>query len=125
MEMIRWNSPQIGWRRVAKVDAMIGDVEIPAGTRIFLALGAANRQPSEFEDPETFDIHRSNARKHISFGKGIHYCLGANLARLEGRVALEVLTERIPTMRLVPDQQLSYVPNVSFRGPTSLLIEWG
>ena len=124
-EVIRWNSPQIGWRRVAKVDAMIGDVEIPAGTRIFLALGAANHQPSEFEDPETFDIHRSNARKNISFGKGIHYCLGANLARLEGRIALEVLTERIPTMRLVPDQQLSYVPNVSFRGPTSLLIEWG
>jgi len=123
-EVIRWNSPQIGWRRIAKVDTKLGDVDIPAGTRIFLALGAANHQESEFPQPEVFDIHRENARFNISFGKGIHLCLGASLARLEGRVALEVLTERIPTLRVVPNQELTYFPNVSFRGPTRLLVEW-
>ena len=123
-EVIRWNSPQIGWRRVAKIDTTLGGVDIPAGTRIFLQLGAANHQPSIFEDPEAFDIRRTNSRKNISFGKGIHLCIGAALARLEGKVALEVLTERIPSLRLIPDQQLDYFPNVSFRGPSSLLVTW-
>ena len=123
-EVIRWNSPQIGWRRVAKVDTNLGGVDIPAGTRVFLALGAGNHQQSEFEDPEVFDIHRANARKNISFGKGIHYCLGASLARLEGRIALGVLADRLPALRLVADQELSYFPNVSFRGPSRLMIEW-
>jgi len=123
-EIIRWNSPQIGWRRITTRDTVLGGYEIPAGTRIFLALGAGNHQPSEFEDPDTFDIHRENARKHISFGKGIHLCLGAGLARFEGRIALEVLTERMPGVRVVPNQELAYFPNVSFRGPRQLMIEW-
>ncbi len=123
-EVIRWNSPQIGWRRITTQDTMLGGHEIPAGTRIFLSLGAANHQPSEFDDPDAFVIDRGNARHNISFGKGIHLCLGAGLARLEGRVALEVLIDRIPGLRLVPGQSLTYFPNVSFRGPRELLVEW-
>ena len=71
-----------------------------------------------------FDIHRPNARNHISFGKGIHFCLGARLARLEATVALEVLTERIPSLRLVQGQSLKRFGNITFRGPRELLVAW-
>ncbi|HSF84048.1 MAG TPA: cytochrome P450 [Acidimicrobiia bacterium] len=121
-EVIRINSPQIGWRRVTTRATTLGGIDIPAGTQVFLYLGAANHQPSEFPDPETYDMHRDNARKNISFGKGIHLCLGANLARLEGKVVLEVLTERLPGLRLVPDQEIERYPNLNFRGPRRLLI---
>ncbi|CAN5352961.1 cytochrome P450 [soil metagenome] len=80
---------------------------VPAGSAMLLLFGAANRDPRRFPDPDTFDIHRSNS--HLTFGKGTHYCLGANLARLEGRVALDELLNRFPewdidhdTARLAP-----------------------
>ena len=123
-EVIRYESPQIGWRRVATRDTRIGDVDVPQGTRIFLSLGAANHQPDHFSDPTIYDIDRPNARNNISFGKGAHYCLGAKMARFEAKVAMEVITERLPSLRLVESQQLDRIANVSFRGPTSLAIEW-
>jgi cytochrome P450 len=124
-EVIRYESPQIGWRRIATCDTTIGGVDVPKGTRIFLSLGAANHQPSEFEGPEVFDIHRTNSRNNISFGKGIHHCLGAKMARFEARVAMEVLTERLPSLRLSDGQTLHRIANISFRGPTALHVEWG
>ena len=84
-------------------------------------LAAANHQPDIFDNPGDFDIHRPNARNHISFGKGIHFCLGA---RLEATVALEVLTERIPSLRLVEGQSLERFGNITFRGPRELLVAW-
>ena len=81
---------------------------VPAGSAMLLLFGAANRDPARFENPDTFDIHRGNI-SHLTFGKGLHYCLGANLARLEGRVALDELLNRFPawdidydTMQLAP-----------------------
>ena len=68
---------------------------VPAGSAMLLLFGAANRDPSRYENPDTFDIHRDN-KAHLTFGKGLHYCLGANLARLEGRVALDELLNRFP-----------------------------
>jgi cytochrome P450 len=68
---------------------------VPAGSAMLLLFGAANRDPARFRDPDTFDIHRDNV-SHLTFGKGLHYCLGANLARLEGRVALDELLNRFP-----------------------------
>jgi cytochrome P450 len=124
-EVLRYESPQIGWRRVTNHDTTLGGIEIPKGTRIMLALGAANHQPDIFEDPTTFDIHRTNSRNNISFGKGIHYCLGAKFARFEAKVALEVLVERLPSLRLAAGQdELTRIANISFRGPTSLVVEW-
>ena len=67
---------------------------MPAGSAMLLLFVAANRDPRRFPNPEVFDIHRSNS--HLTFGKGLHYCLGANLARLEGRVALDELLNRWP-----------------------------
>jgi cytochrome P450 len=102
----------------------VGDVRIPAGTRIFLSLAAANHDETLFPAPSAFDIHRSNAERHISFGHGIHFCLGSRLARLEARIAIETLAERIPGLRLVPDQDLEWSPNMTFRGPRELHVAW-
>lgn len=123
-EVLRFESPQTSWRRVTNTDTQIAGVDIPAGTQVFLSLGAANHEPALFESPDVFDIHRKNARKHISFGYGIHFCLGARLARLEAAIALETLTERLPSLRLVADQELEYSANITFRGPSKLLVEW-
>ena len=123
-EVLRFESPQTSWRRVANVDTTLGDIEIPAGTNIFLSLGAANHQPDQFDDPDSFDIHRENARSHISFGKGIHFCLGARLAKFEATIMLEVLTEKIPSLRLTEGQDLTRFPNITFRGPKELRVAW-
>ncbi len=123
-EVLRFESPQTSWRRIATRDTRLGDVEIAAGTRIFLSLAAANHEAALFPEPSEFDIERRNAGKHISFGYGIHYCLGARLARLEGEIAMQALTKNIPSLRLVPDQQLSFSPNITFRGPKQLFVEW-
>ena len=71
-----------------------------------------------------FDIHRDKANRHISFGKGSHFCLGNGLARMEARIALELLSQRLPSLRLAPEQELSYFPNITFRGPDTLQLEW-
>jgi cytochrome P450 len=123
-EVLRFESPQTSWRRITTRDTRIGDVDIPAGTRIFLSLGAANHEKSLFPSPSAFDIHRQNAGKHVSFGHGIHFCLGARLARLEGQISIESLTKRIPGLRLMADQELGYSPNITFRGPRELYVEW-
>ncbi len=123
-EVLRFESPQTSWRRRTNVDTTIAGVNVPAGTQVFLSLGAANHQPSLFDSPTEFDIRRKNARKHIAFGHGIHFCLGARLARLEAQVAIEALVERLPSLRLVENQQLSYSENITFRGPRELFIDW-
>ena len=123
-ETLRYESSQIAWRRVTTKETTLGGVDLPAGTRIFLNFAAANRQPESFDDPNTFDIHRKNAARHISFGKGIHYCLGAGLSKMEARIALEVLTEKAPSLRLAEDQDLTVFPNITFRGPEALVVEW-
>lgn len=123
-EILRYESPQTSWRRITTEKCEFKGVTIPAGTQVFLSLGAANHESSLFENPHTFDIHRKNARKHISFGQGIHFCLGARLARLEAQIALETLSERMPTLALVPDQNLEYSANMTFRGPRELMLDW-
>jgi cytochrome P450 len=123
-EVRRCDSSVIVWRRKTTQAVEIGGVPVPAEANLLLLLGSANRDPAVFEDPERFDIHRHNAREHLSFGHGAHYCLGAPLARLEARVVLEELSARLPGLRLVPGQTLRFQPNTTFRGPLSLLVEW-
>jgi len=123
-EVLRFESSQISWRRVTTVDTTLGGYDLPAGTRVFMNFASANWQPDLFPEPETFDIHRENAAHHISFGKGIHYCLGANLAKTEARLVLEVLTNRVPSLRLVQDQHIWSSPNITFRGPEELQVAW-
>lgn len=123
-ETLRFESSQISWRRVTTRDTTLGDIDIPAGTKVFLNFASANHEADVFDDPEIFDIHRKKANRHISFGKGIHFCLGAGLARMEARIALELLSERLPSLRLAPDQTYEFFPNITFRGPDALHLEW-
>ncbi len=123
-EVLRFNSSQISWRRLTTRPTTVGGFDVPAGTPIFMNFASANRQDDIFDDPDTFDIHRSNANHHISFGKGVHYCLGARLAKFETQIVTEVLAERLPSLRLVDDQQFTYFPNITFRGPNQLHVAW-
>src|SRR5262245_30107979 len=123
-EVLRLDSSVIAWRRQTTRPVEIGGVPVPGGANLLLLLGSANRDPAAFEDPDRFDIHRRNAKEHLSFGQGAHYCLGAPLARLEARVLLEELSARLPGLRLVPGQTLRFQPNTTFRGPLALLVEW-
>ncbi len=123
-EVLRWHSSQISWRRLTTVDTEIGGYDVPAGTQIFMNFASANRQSDIFDNPDEFDIHRPNAAHHISFGKGVHYCLGAKFAKMEAQLVTEMLAERIPSLRLVEDQDISYFPNITFRGPNTLQVAW-
>ena len=124
-EVVRFNSSQISWRRITTEDTTLGGIEIPAGTSVFMNFASANRQADVFENPDQFDIHRQNAAQNISFGKGIHFCLGAGLAKFETQIVLEILTERIPSLKMSADQVLETSPNITFRGPERLMLEWG
>jgi cytochrome P450 len=89
-----------------------------------MMLGAANRDPEVFADPDRLDIRRANAREHLSFGNGAHLCLGAPLARLQARLVLEEVSSRLPSLRHAKGPKLAFAPNVSFRGPLSLPVVW-
>jgi len=123
-ELLRIDTSVIAWRRIANRAVDVAGVEIPAGARVLLLLGAANRDEARFPDPDELRLDRANAREHLSFGFGIHYCLGAALARLEALVVLEVLAARFPAMRLVSGRA-EFIPNLTFRGPERLLVETG
>jgi cytochrome P450 len=97
-EVLRYLSPIQSMFRLTKTDTIIGEQEIPARNMIIAWIGAANRDEAQFPNAETFDIRRSPNR-HIAFGHGIHFCLGAPLARLEGKIALEIMLERLPDMK--------------------------
>ena len=123
-EVLRFNSSQISWRRLTTKDTTIRGIDVPAGTAIFMNFASAHRQDDLWDDPDTFDIHRPDAARHISFGKGVHYCLGARFAKLEAQIVTEILAERIPSLHLVDDQQVTYFPNITFRGPDQLMVSW-
>lgn len=99
-------------------------VQLPKGARLALLFASANHDEAYFPDAARFDLHRSDSKSHLAFGHGIHYCVGAPLARLEGRVALESLIERLPGLRLATSQEVSFVVNPVHRGIKELTIEW-
>jgi cytochrome P450 len=123
-EVLRLDSSVIARRRRATQDTALAEVSIPAGANLVLLLGSGNRDPVVFPDPDRFDIRRPNAKDHLSFGHGVHLCLGRGLARLQARIVLEELSSRFPALRLAPDVTLEFAPNISFRGPLSLPVVW-
>jgi cytochrome P450 len=118
-EAVRWEPPLLTITRVATRDTELAGVPIPAGSAVMPVLGAANRQEDRFPDPDRFDIFRQ-PRAHIGFGHGVHVCLGMHLARLEMRVALNLLFDRLPNLRLDPDGDDPHIRGQVFRSPTSI-----
>lgn len=117
-EILRYDSPVQLNTRVPKKDFVLHGQTIPAGDLIYFALGAANRDSSQFPDPDKFDITRL-ANRHLAFSGGIHYCLGAALALIEGQIALGTLVREFPDMALVPGET-EWMKEIIFRGPQTL-----
>jgi cytochrome P450 len=122
-EALRYDASQFGWSRVAVRDTQVGGVDIPAGAELHIVLGSANHDESVFSDPGTFDIRRDRGRHHLSFGKGIHFCIGAPLARLQAEIVLTALARRAPGLSLHPDQAFPYKENLATRSPKQLLLD--
>jgi cytochrome P450 len=118
-EMLRYDSPVQATVRYPKEDVELSGVKIPAKSFVFVLLAAANRDPAQFKDPETFDIARE-PNDHVSFGERIHFCLGAPLARLEAAIAVGRVLERFPHLRLAQPLTLTYKGSYLLRGLTAL-----
>jgi cytochrome P450 len=121
-ESLRYDPSVPAWRRVTTRPVTLAGIDLPEGARLFLWLAAAGRDAAAFAEPDRFDLHRPDAERHLAFGKGLHFCLGANLGKLEAQIAIAELARRYPALRLVPDQQLTFHPNISFRGPRVLRV---
>ncbi|MGV3721460.1 MAG: cytochrome P450 [Actinomycetota bacterium] len=119
-ELLRYDSPVQWSARRALEDVDIGGFHVPARTSITLGLGAANRDPAQFPEPDRLDLRRG-ATSHLAFGSGIHFCLGAALARLEGQIALGTLLARYPDLRLT-DTRPQWQKNFTLRGMKSLRV---
>lgn len=111
------------WRKAAR-DMVLGQLPIKAGDRLSVVLASANNDEDVFPSPSMFDSSRSLAAPHLAFGRGVHYCVGAALARLEARVAFEALTERLPSLRLAQGFQPRYRPNSVHRFLERLDVTW-
>jgi cytochrome P450 len=103
-------------RRIATADVNIGGTLIPKGEHMMVGLASGSYDPTRFPDPEAFDITRADANRHMAFGKGIHLCLGAPLARIEGQIAFEALSRRLPQMRLAVPAEEVHWSNSFLRG---------
>ena len=121
-EALRYDAPLHLFTRYAQEDVSLGhDVQLSRGEEIGLLLGAANRDPKQFFDAGSFVPGRADGN-HVSFGAGLHFCIGAALANLELRVALQTLFERIPELKLSGNPV--YQDTYHFRGLEALYVEW-
>jgi cytochrome P450 len=120
-EALRWETPLLTVARTATEDVELGGVRIPAGGFVAVSLGAANRDPERYADPDGFDVFRED-KQHMSFGDGAHKCLGMHLARLEMRVLLNAVLDRLPGLRLDPAAEDPHIHGLIFRSPPNLAV---
>lgn len=123
-ESLRHDSSVVAWRRITTRETELGGVHLPKGAKIMISLAAANRDPQKFADPDRFDPTRERARDHLSFGLGIHLCLGRPLAKIELEVMLNAMLDRFATLQLKPGEDFAFPANISFRGPIHLPAIW-
>lgn len=122
-EGLRWEPPLIGIMRTATCDAEVEGVFVPAGSFVGVNIGSANHDEKVWENPEEFDIFRP-PRQHLAFAWGPHMCLGLHLARMETRVALTQLLDRLPGLRFDPDTEPAPISGAIFRAPAALPVTW-
>jgi cytochrome P450 len=120
-ELLRYESPSQHTARLAPADAELGGHVIPEGTAVIAVMGAGNRDPERFADPDRLDLGRTDNR-HLAFGWAAHFCFGAPLARLEGQIAFETLLNRFPALTLDPDEEIRWRPNLGLRGLNALTV---
>ena len=130
-ETLRTESPVKSHFRMARTTTTVGDTTVPAGATVMLLPGASNRDPRKFECPEQFRIDRANVREHVAFGRGVHSCPGAPLARAEGRISLNRILDRMADISICEDKhgppgarQYSYEPTFIMRGLQELHLEF-
>ena len=123
-ELLRYLSIADIFFRYATEDIELGGETIPEGSTVIVSLLAANHDPQRFENPDTLDIHRK-ARGHLSFGHGVHQCLGQQLARIEMRAGFEALLRRFPTLALaVPAEEVKLKTDMNIYGVHALPVTW-
>jgi cytochrome P450 len=122
-EALRWEAPVQSCTRYVTRSNTVHGVELAPGDLVQCMVGAANRDPEHFTQPDVFNLWRANAKDHLSFAMGKHFCLGAALARLEGQVGLAILFERLPELRLNPAHP-SAPAGHEFRSPPTLQVLW-
>jgi cytochrome P450 len=126
-ESLRMDSPVKSDSRLARKATSIGGVDIPAGTVVMILPGAANRDPRRFDNPHEFDLRRKNVREHMAFARGVHSCPGGPLARVEGRVSIERILDRMPHIEIneahhgpAAERRYTYEPTYILRGLSEL-----
>jgi len=123
-EALRWDGPVVVQLRMAKVDMVLGGVEIPSGSLLDVVAGAANRDPAIFTDPDKFDIFRDR-RAHFAFSRGAHICVGQHLARVEMTRALHAVLDNMPNLRFDPDKPAPEIRGSMMRVPRHLHVRFG
>jgi cytochrome P450 len=130
-EALRMDAPVKSQFRLAKKNTTVGDVDVAAGTIMMVCPGAVNRDPDRFADPHQFSLDRKNVREHIAFGRGVHSCPGGPLARVEGRVSIERILDRMTDITIdedkhgpAGDRSFDYEPTFILRGLTELNIKF-
>lgn len=123
-EGLRWEPPLTSIGRTTSRDIEIEGVMIPAGSPVQVCMGGANRDPSRWKDPDTFDIFR-DPQQHMAFAFGPHMCLGIHLARMETTVAINAVLDRLPNLRLADDAEDVHITGLAFRAPNHLPVVFG
>jgi cytochrome P450 len=123
-ESFRIDGASLGSFRKPTTDVTLHGITIPAGVEVLIHADSASHDETVFPDPESFDIRRPNAREHMVFGYGVHHCVGAAFSRLKMEIAFQQLTTRLPSLRLVPEQEVTYRKSLVGRGIGQMLVEW-
>lgn len=123
-EGVRWGAPVVAIQREPVTDVVLGGVEVPRGAYLHVAIAAANRDESIWENPHEFNIFRPVSR-HVAFGYGAHVCIGQHLARMELTMALNALLDRLPNLRLDPDREPPVIRGITLRGAESVHVRFG
>ncbi|MEV8635087.1 cytochrome P450 [Streptosporangium sp. NPDC051023] len=122
-EVLRWRPPLTRDQRITKRDTeLAGGLEVPAGAMVVVWIASANRDPEQFATPDVFDPHRSQPVQHLTLGKGVHFCIGSPLARLEARIAMETLLEHCPRPAVVRHDDIEFHSSIGVLGPVRLPI---